>query len=224
MSAAAELPGRVAVAREAGERPNGPLLVMLHGDGHQVDELLAFARRLLPVRETIVPVGCWGTYVGAMDLSNYTWFHEVPGVDEPEPVSLGRSLLDVEQLVAAARGAGSAPVVLVGAGQGATLALALTAVLADVLAAVVAIGGRPALLPPGAVPDAVGGGPVPALWLAEPGQHERARGSGALAALAAVADVAVEPLPDGEPLGDAAVERVGGWLELTVASGRGDGR
>jgi predicted esterase len=215
MTARTQLPSRVPFAREVGERPDGPLVVALHGGGHQIDDLLAFARQVSPSRELIAPVGCWGTYVGAMDLSGYTWFHEVPGVDGPEPVSFGRSLFDVEQLIDAMLPSESARAVVVGVGQGAALALALTAVLPDRLAAVVAIAGRPVPLPAGAVPNPVDAPPVPALWLAEPGERERVDSSGALAGLADATDLAIEPLPGRELLGDAARDRVAGWLEAT---------
>jgi predicted esterase len=141
--------------------------VALHGEGHTLDELLDFARLVLPAREVVVPVGAWGTYTGAMDLSGYTWFHEVEGVDAPEPTTVGRSLLDVEQLVlelCESRAAGTRAVLL-GTGQGASLALTLAAVIPDLLDAVIAIGGRPLDLPEGAVGTVPESAPVPTLRL-----------------------------------------------------------
>jgi pimeloyl-ACP methyl ester carboxylesterase len=152
-----------------------------------------------------------------MDLSSYTWFHEVPGVPEPDPVSFGRSLLDVEQLIRSLRApAGSPPVVLVGAGQGASIALAMNAVIPEALAAVVAIGGRPVALPDGAVPDPSESEQAPSLWLAGQGEQERAEAAGTLSDSASMGTPSVVPMPEGKVFGDAVRDEVKGWIGRSV--------
>lgn len=209
----APAPYRLATARQPGDRADGPPWVVLHGAGHQLDELLAFVSRLGHGSEFIVPVGCWGTYVGAMDLSSYSWFHEVPGVPDPEPVSFGRSLIDVEQLILTARSEADSPsVVLIGDGQGATLALTLAAVLPDRLTALIAVGGRPVPLPDGAVSGVPAAERPPAIWLAAAAERTAAEADGTLEELGSRTALTVEPMPEGGLVDDAAGERITAWI------------
>ncbi|HTT93374.1 MAG TPA: hypothetical protein VMF55_01775 [Solirubrobacterales bacterium] len=214
----APVPGRLPAARLSGARPDGPLVIALHGEGTDIHDLTDLALELVPAREVIAPVGCWGTYVGAMDLSNYTWFHEVPGVADPEPVSFGRSLLDVEQLIHSLGAAADSPrPVLIGIGQGATVALASAAVVPEALAAVVAIGGRPVTLPAGAISLPAGVPVPPRLWLAEPAEGERAEAVGGFGSEPSDPSLSVLSMPAEGPFAASTKAQLKEWVAEQLA-------
>jgi pimeloyl-ACP methyl ester carboxylesterase len=143
----------------------GTAIVVLHGkEEAQIGDVVSFATGLAAFSQIVAPLGLSGSYVGAMDLNAYCWFHDVPDAVAPEPGSFGRSLIDVEAVVDEVCGGGS-QIAMLGIGQGATLALSLLEVLPERLAWVAAVGGKRVELPPGALTVEPRRIDVPVLWL-----------------------------------------------------------
>ncbi len=132
--------------------PGAPWLIALHGDGGDVDELLALCRAAAPSfslcavqgpfsRNPFLASGHGDARLdGGGAYNGYAWFrHDLDG--RPEGVSFADSVVQLDLLVAELLddAHGAAPLCLLGRGDGATLALAVRARRPRHVAGVIAI-------------------------------------------------------------------------------------
>lgn len=138
------LPRSMLVYREIESRsyPEAGSLVVLHGRGASLDQLVPLATSLRPDLRVLAPEAARGVYLG-LELRGRTWF----GIQEPgypEPASFGDSFVQLERFVLDVldrRAHRSPPPVLLGYDLGAVLALAAVLVFPDRLSGVAAVGG-----------------------------------------------------------------------------------
>jgi predicted esterase len=140
------------VRRQLGARGSAGVLVALHADGADSGELVPLYESLGLPLELVAPQAPraqspfhsspppdeprWRGYGG------YSWFRR-DAAGRPEPASFGDSLGQLEALVAEL----TAPVYLLGHGEGASLALGAALAFPESLAGVVALGGSPPMIP-----------------------------------------------------------------------------
>jgi phospholipase/carboxylesterase len=123
------------------EEPSRAVVIVLHGENGQLDDLVPLALSLSRQAEVVAVEG--PRRVHDARSAAYTWFYaEEPG--NPEPVTLGDSLAQLEQLIYELTDSHpdqSLPLYLMGFGQGGLLALTIGSIVPDYLAGVVAICG-----------------------------------------------------------------------------------
>jgi len=132
-----------------GGRPGAGTLLALHGDGADWRELVGLWAAAAPERDLVAAQGPrardpfhssaapddprWRDYAG------FAWFRR-DGARRPEPASFGDGLAQLEALAQELHARGGAPLVLVGRGDGATLALGAARAFPELFEAVVALG------------------------------------------------------------------------------------
>jgi phospholipase/carboxylesterase len=130
---------RIAPATESGRAA----LILLHGGSGQLDDLVPLAGTLSPSLELVAVEAPRRVHDPAWVSRTYQWFDiQEPG--QPEPITFGDSLYQLEQLVYEVSEAlpnESRALYLLGYDQGALLALAISLVLPDYLSGVVAVCG-----------------------------------------------------------------------------------
>jgi pimeloyl-ACP methyl ester carboxylesterase len=165
--------GLVDPAGGGGAAPAPPAIV-LRGVSTDADRLTALAGALAPARRLVVPQPLRFLYLSRAHVGQ-RWF--VRGIDgDTEPATFGDALYAVEQLAVGAAEAWGPPL-LVGHGQGGELALALAAIVPELLAGVVALDAALPVVPGWERPACAAGG-LPVLLLPgaqEPGEIERTR-------------------------------------------------
>jgi predicted esterase len=120
-------------------------LVGLHGQGGDLDQLLPLASALerfqLVLPQAARPMSP-STQGQPQTADGFTWYF-IQNVGCPEPATFGEGLWLVEQFIydVRERQPDARPLLLLGFGQGAVVALTLATVLPDALAGVIAIGG-----------------------------------------------------------------------------------
>jgi predicted esterase len=136
---------------ETGEEPRRSTLIGLHDENSTHTEILPLLREVSDGRQLIAPRSArWSRFGGG---GRFSWFSCVtpPLI---EPTGFGDGLIQLERLLldhAAPRDSAQATVIL-GIGQGATMALALAALWPELVAGVVAIGGSWPIVPGWTIP------------------------------------------------------------------------
>jgi predicted esterase len=139
------------VRRElCGAVPRAGAFVALHADGADSRELLSLCAAIDGARAVIAPQAPRARdpfHSSAApddarwrDYSGFAWFRR-DELGRPEPASFGDALAQLESLVDELAERGAGPLVLVGHGTGATLALGAALAFPEPLAAVVALRG-----------------------------------------------------------------------------------
>jgi pimeloyl-ACP methyl ester carboxylesterase len=182
--------------------------VVLQGTASDVERLTALAGTVAPARALVVPDPLRFLYLSRSHVGRRWFVRSIDG--ETEPATFGDALYAVEQLTLGAGERWDEPPLLLGHGQGGELALALAAIVPELLAGVVALD---AVLPvvPGWERPACDAGGLPVLVL--PGAQEPAAVERTRAELAAVgARVTVAPSHgEAAALGAALDEPLASW-------------
>ncbi len=193
--------------RDGGAASAAAPAVVLRGISTDVDRLTALAGAVAPARRLVVPEPLRFLYLGRAHVGQRWFVRSVD--DETEPASFGDALFAVEQLTAGAREAAGPPL-LVGHGQGGELALALAAIVPELLAGVVALDAALPQVHGWERPECSAAGlPVlllPAAQTAEEVERSRAE----LAAIGARA-TAVAPREEAAALGPALDDVIASW-------------
>lgn len=182
--------------------------VVLQGTATDVERLTALAAAVSPARALVVPDPLRFLYLSRSHVGRRWFVRSIDG--ETEPATFGDALYAVEQLTLGARERwGEAPL-LVGHGQGGELALALAAIVPELLAGVVALDAALPVVPGWERPAGDAGGlPVMVLPGAQaPAAVERTRTE--LAALGARVTVAASH-GEAVKLGRALDEPLASW-------------
>ncbi|MBB4662770.1 alpha/beta hydrolase [Conexibacter arvalis] len=189
-----------------GSDPAAPAIV-LQGTGTDVERLTALARVAAPARALVVPEPLRFLYLSRAHVGRRWFVRSIDG--ETEPASFGDALYAVEQLTTGAREQWGAPL-LIGHGQGGELALALAAIVPELLAGVVALDAALPVVPGWERPACDAGG-LPVLVL--PGFQEEAAVARTRAELAAIGArvTVVPPRAEAAALGSVLDEAIAGW-------------
>ncbi len=111
--------------------------VVLQGTESDVERLTELAGAVAPARALVVPDPLRFLYLSRSHVGRRWFVRSIDG--ETEPATFGDALYAVEQLTLGARERWGEPPLLVGHGQGGELALALAAIVPELLAGVVAL-------------------------------------------------------------------------------------
>lgn len=127
-------------AIEAGDHVQPGTIIGLHDENSTHVEVLDLLREVSTGQRLIAPRSArWSRFDGG---GRFSWFS---CVNPPliEPIGFGDSLIQLERLVLdhSAQGPGERTIMIIGIGQGATMALALAMLWPELCAGVVAIGG-----------------------------------------------------------------------------------
>jgi predicted esterase len=196
-----EAGGSPAAGGAGTRRPAAPAVV-LRGVETDVERLTALSGTIAPQRALVVPQPLRHLYLSRAHVGQ-RWF--VTSIDgDNEPATFGDALYAVEQLTTGVRERWGAPPLLVGHGQGGELALALAAIVPELLAGVVALDAALPVVPGWERPACDAGG-LPVLVL--PGAQAQADGDRTRAELAALgARVTVVPAPEAATTLDTALD------------------
>jgi predicted esterase len=137
---------------EEGEGPSRGVLIGLHDENSTHTEILPLLRRISDGRRVIAPRSArWSRFGGG---GRFSWFTSVapPLI---EPIGFGDSLMQLERLLLdhVAEHEAHRDIVVVGIGQGGTMALALALLWPELIARLVAIGGFWPVIPGWDMPD-----------------------------------------------------------------------
>jgi len=155
--------------------------IVLRGSDGDPERLTALAAAAAPARTLVVPEPLRFLYLSRAHVGQRWFVRSIDG--ETEPATFGDALYAVEQLTVGARERWGAPPLLVGHGQGGELALALGAIVPELLAGVVAIDAALPVVPGWERPPCEAGG-LPVLLL--PGGQEPVDGERTRAELSAI--------------------------------------
>lgn len=137
---------------EEGEGPSRGVLIGLHDENSTHTEILPLLRRISDGRRVIAPRAARWSRFG--DGGRFSWFTSVapPLI---EPIGFGDGLMQLERLLLdhAAEHEAQRDIVVVGIGQGGTMALALAMLWPELVTRIVAIGGFWPVIPGWDMPD-----------------------------------------------------------------------